>query len=492
MRALFVVWLSILMLGTTVAVQAATTETLSPTLGHPSTVVSLSGAGFGASEAVDVYFDTVDTLLLVSSNTGTISGSITIPASALPGLQYITAVGRRTGDAAQTTFDVGTPWTQFGYGAAHAALNPFENVLSAATVASIGPEWINPGGSMGSTGATVAVNFGTAYVATHTGIEALSTSTGNVLWSSAAPGVVTAAPTLSGGVVYVSSNSNKTIFALNPLNGTVIWSAVLDNSSVSSPAVANGIIYVGCFDSKVYALSASTGRTVWTYTTGAYVNTTPTVVNGVLYLGSRDGNLYALNATSGALLWKYTTGGPIETTPAVANGVVYVGSDDFNVYAIEAQGSAPGTLLWKYTTGADVFASPAVANGTVYVGSDDGTFYALDAHAGSLNWSIATGGGVFGNGARSAAVANGVVYFTSIDNTFYAVDIYGDILATAVTGPTYLGSPTISDGVAYIPALGGSIYAFALPPNLNGNAVRLNAPPRPASLHPNLRLRVSP
>jgi outer membrane protein assembly factor BamB len=202
--------------------------------------------------------------------------------------------------------------------------------------------------------------------------------------------------------------------------------------------------------------------------------------------------LYAVNATSGALIWKYGTPGTfcpcsIETSAAVANGVVYFGADDANVYAIEAQGPAQGKLLWKYTTGNYLYASPAVANGTVYVGSSDDTFYALDAHAGTLNWSLTTGGFV-----NTAAVANGVVYFTSQENTFYAVDIYGDILATAVIGPTYLGSPAISDGVAYVAVHGGNVYAFSLPPNLNGNAVRLNAPPRPASLHPDLRLRVSP
>jgi predicted membrane protein len=51
----FLLALSIFVLGTTIAAQAATTVSLSPTLGHPSTVVSLSGASFGASEAVAIY-----------------------------------------------------------------------------------------------------------------------------------------------------------------------------------------------------------------------------------------------------------------------------------------------------------------------------------------------------------------------------------------------------------------------------------------------------
>ncbi len=134
-----------------------------------------------------------------------------------------------------------------------------------------------------------------------------------------------------------------------------------------------------------------------------------------------------------------------------------------------------------------MYASPAVANNTVYIGSNDGNLYALDANTGSVHWSVSTGAQV-----RGAAVANGVVYFTSANQTFYAVDAaYGGILATAVTGQTFFGSPSISDGVAYVAALGGSIYAFSLPPNLNSNAIP-HAAPRPSSLHPDLRLRVSP
>ncbi len=262
MRVPFLLWLPILVLTTTVAGQAATTVNLSPTSGHPSTVVTVSGTSFGDNEAVDVYVDTVDTLLLVASSTGSISGSITIPASAAPGTHDITAIGRHSGDAAQTTFDVGSPWSQFGYSAAHTSANPWENALSPSNVASIGPKWINPGGSLGSTGATVAVNFGTIYASTETGIEALSSSTGGVLWSYTAAGTVFASPTLSAGVVYVGSESTDTLYALNATTGAKIWSVVLGGAIYSSAAIANGIVYVGCDDDKVHALNASTGKAI--------------------------------------------------------------------------------------------------------------------------------------------------------------------------------------------------------------------------------------
>jgi outer membrane protein assembly factor BamB len=87
----------------------------------------------------------------------------------------------------------------------------------------------------------------------------------------------------------------------------------------------------------------------------------------------------------------------------------------------------------------------------------------------------------------------GVVYVTSQNYMLYAVNAAdGPILATAAPGFTLFGSPSVSDGVAYVATYAGGIYASSLLPNLNTNAARRNAPPLPASLHPDSRLRVAP
>jgi hypothetical protein len=46
--------------------------------------VRVSGAGFGPFEAVDVYFDATDQLVVVASRTGTFSGiTVQVPTSAV-------------------------------------------------------------------------------------------------------------------------------------------------------------------------------------------------------------------------------------------------------------------------------------------------------------------------------------------------------------------------------------------------------------------------
>ena len=67
--------------------------------------MTVSGAGFGAYEAVDIYFGTADQALASASGTGNFAGlAVQVPASAVPGRAYLTAVGRHSGLSAQAQF----------------------------------------------------------------------------------------------------------------------------------------------------------------------------------------------------------------------------------------------------------------------------------------------------------------------------------------------------------------------------------------------------
>ena len=130
-------------------------------------------------------------------------------------------------------------------------------------------------------------------------------------------------------------NPYETVLGVNNVSGLQLkWKSILGNvlyeSNIqSSPAVVNGVVYVGSDSNRTLsALNAITGAQLWSYATGSNVNSSPAVVNGVIYVGSQDGNVYALNADTGAKLWSYATEDlyPVTSSPAVVNGVVYVGS----------------------------------------------------------------------------------------------------------------------------------------------------------------------
>ncbi len=458
---------------------AASIVTPVPASAHPSQTVSISGSGFDSSEAVDVYFDTTDTLLAVSAADGTLAGSITVPASAAPGAHSITAIGRRSSDAAQHALTVSTAWTQFGFGAAHVGVNPFENTLSTSTASTLGTLWSL---SAGATGGTPAVTSDRVYVGTNSGVAAFHTATGATSWNKNLGANFTASPTMVGNTLYIGDLSGN-YYALNAATGATVWKVKLTGAFYGSAVVANGIIYVGSYAGSFYALKATTGAVVWSYALSSGTDSSAALANGNVYFGAFDDNIYCLNAASGALVWSYTTGGHVESAPAIANGTLYVGSDDAKIYAIGTSGANAGFLLWSYTTGGQIYASPTIYSNRVYIGSADGKLYALNARDGSLYFSFPTNGVV-----RSAVSANGVVYFTSQDNLAYAITTYGGVLATGSTGADYFGSPAVSDGRLFIATSAGTLYAFA--PNAGNDSVPAHAP-RPSSLRPDFTLPVT-
>ena len=199
-------------------VLAAPSLKLSKTSGPPTTNITVSGSGFTASSLIDIYFDTTDTVLVVSSSTGTLSKiALQVPAAAQPGKHWVTAAVRASGIAAQKSFLVRTNWVERGFTPKNKRSNLYENVLNPSTVGSIDVDW--------------------------------SFATGNAVYSS---------PAVANGVVYVGSYDDN-VYALNATTGVKLWSFPTGSAVYSSPAVANGVVYVGSEDSNLYAFDQAGG-----------------------------------------------------------------------------------------------------------------------------------------------------------------------------------------------------------------------------------------
>ena len=392
--------------------------TVSRTAGPPTDKVTVGGTGFGASEAVDIYFDKTDRALATAQPGGSFSGiSLTVPGSATPGTHWITGVGRHSGLAAQTTFIVETNWTEFNFGPQRHGYNPTENVLNVSNV-----------GSM------------------------------QMFWSYQTSGSIFSSPAVANGVVYFGSDDNN-LYALNAATGQLKWSYRTFGQIPSSPAVANGVVYVGSLDSSLYALKAATGQPIWGFPTGGPISSSPAVANGVVYVGSQDNNLYAFNAATGQQLWNFPTNNqtPFWSSPAVADGYVYVASQDSNLYAISA---TTGFVVWSLSTGVDssfLLTTPAVANGVVYVAST-WFLYAISATTEQQIWSAPIAQGNIG-GNVSVAVANGVVYVSGASLApgtfqwcaFNAATGQQIWVATSAGDTGFIGpsSPAVANGAVY-------------------------------------------
>jgi outer membrane protein assembly factor BamB len=455
---------------------------LSATSGTPSSVITVSGSGFSAKEAVDLYLGTTDEAVVSTSATGSFSyQGFAIPSSSQPGTQWITAIGRRSGLSAQDAFDVSTNWSQFGFGSASQRDNPYEDTLNTTNAAQLGLAWKFT--TDGSVPSSPAVVDGIVYVGSDDGnVYAINATTGAKVWSFSTGGEVQSSPAVVNGRVYVGSN-NGFLYALNASTGAMYWSfETTAGDPVASPVVQGGVVFVGSEDGHFYALNATTGVQRWSVTTPSGISAAPAVANGIVYIASGNGFLYALNASTGAEIWLYYSGSQVYT-PAVVDGIVYFTSYNGDVQALNASSDV---LLWSDNTGGTIDSSPAVADGVVYVATaTTHEVLALNSLTGTQVWSYDPGDTV----TSSPSVANGVVYFGCWNANVYALAAAtGAVLWDYPTGSEVGSSAAVANGVVYIGSQDATLYAFDLEAGLtSSNDVRIN----PGTLHPDRSLHLT-
>jgi outer membrane protein assembly factor BamB len=436
-------------------------------------------------------------------------------------------------------------WSQFRGGAAHTGYNPYEAVLSKSNADSLGVMWKGAtGGPISSSPAVAAAEInGSAtlvvYVASEDGylyafdaIACVGHPSCAPIWSPLYLGGAThsspalATETINGtqtAVVYVASYSGM-LYAIDGAKGTQIWQAPLYGSpAYSSPAVVGDVVYVVAGDlyGAVLAINATTGTQIWQGTLATNYPS-PAVSNGSVFAGDVYGYLSAFDANGCngqylcSPLWM---GFPLEqgfsmnSSAAVANGlvvqggnpnpIVYVGSSDGNLYAFDANGVQNCTIshgfkgcqpLWVGPTStiyysSSIGSSPAVAGGVVYVGADTAAsannLFAFDANGpfdGKANCTIIQGtttwscepfwvGATSGQVDSSPAVANGVVYVGADNGYLYAFDAIGmsgcsgtpvvcQPLGKVKTNDAKGSSPAVSNGFIYVGSGDGYLYGI--------------------------------
>jgi len=166
-------------------------------------------------------------------------------------------------------------------------------------------------------------------------------------WKSQTGGKVKSSPVISGGMVYVGSDSGK-LFALELKTGKEKWSVEItppEESKInvkwirSAPAVAEGIVVCGADDGVLRAFDTVNGKPKWEFKTAGRIRSSPAIIGNRVVFGSWDGRCYCVRLSDGKEYWRYRVGMPgvrVYAPPAVAAGRVYVGAfEDFDIWALD-------------------------------------------------------------------------------------------------------------------------------------------------------------
>ena len=180
-------------------------------------------------------------------------------------------------------------WPMSGQNLANTRNQPAERTFSTTTAAQLVPKWVATTG--GSVSATPAVDGNAVYVPDWGGnLFRFNAATGHVVWqhqiaeyNGIAGSVSRTGPAVDGGSVFVGSQTGGDLIAVSAKTGAKLWVTQLDAHPdavvTSAPVVANGVIYVGVssseessaanpayacctFRGSVVALDEATGRII--------------------------------------------------------------------------------------------------------------------------------------------------------------------------------------------------------------------------------------
>jgi len=444
---------------------------LSASTGTPLKVLQISAAGFHASTAMDIYFDTTDQALAITTAKGLISMKIQVPASAQPGVHWVSLVARGTNIAAQAAFTVNTNWPMAGFSSPGRNSNAYENTIDTTNVSHLTDDWTKPSGGFANPSPFVESN-GDVFVGDVTGMIHAYSSKGALLWTGM-PGssLQSVTPVVYSGHVYFGgANGNVYNYAVGCRTDggicTPVWTKSVGTAVTGSLRVYGGKLYAPSSDGSIHVLNPSTGAAgtpVFGIDTNHGAVTTPLsfASDGTFYYGAGTAIEYRTSNGSSGVSARGGTVSPI----TVANGSAYFTSGDGKITEFGGAGWSAAT------SGTNCAPAPAIANDLVYAGGCT-SLAAFEAGRGTLRWSVTTAGPVFG-----VSVANGVLYGcvgtgAGFGGTVFAYDAsYGGLLWSG--GQCVGGAPIIANGTVFTAF--ASITAYRLP-GFNADAV----PARPA------------
>ncbi|MCD4776711.1 MAG: PQQ-binding-like beta-propeller repeat protein, partial [Candidatus Aegiribacteria sp.] len=249
--------------------------------------------------------------------------------------------------------------------------------------------------------------------------------TGVRIWANGIADHSGSTPIVVNDRVFCASNTfGPTVSCLDASNGNVIWSQSLPSTMTSCMALWNGMLFVPTFhiDAALYALDTDDGSIIW-QNDDAYIgfwDSSPVVVDGMIYINGISGHTLAINAINGNTEWDVDLSpGNADATSAYFDGRLFFAHNGppGPYYCLDA---TDGSTLW--TAPYNQHGSSGIADGLVFFGeyhpvADSASVIALDCETGNLVWSYQTGGEWF---AGSPSITDGVVYMPAHDGLLYA------------------------------------------------------------------------
>lgn len=226
-------------------------------------------------------------------------------------------------------------------------------------------------------------------------LQAINARSGQPLWDYrglpepaaysrvAAPSVfgsVLIAPFTSGELTAISTQSHKPAWGQTIIGGGLNQGGMQFNTISGEVIIANRHVYASVPSGLTIALDGVSGQTIWQHEMGSAK--TMLSVGNYLYMIDTNAILYALDKQDGGIIWKRQldkyqdtdekTGNIEWTSPLMTNGNIITFSNIGTALIINA---TDGTVIHRNNDAPETIIDPAIANGKLYLHAKDGNVY---------------------------------------------------------------------------------------------------------------------
>jgi outer membrane protein assembly factor BamB len=226
-------------------------------------------------------------------------------------------------------------------------------------------------------------------------LQAINATSGQPLWdyrglpepaaysrvaSASVYGAVLIAPFTSGELTAISTESHKPAWGQTVIGGGLNAGGVQFNTISGEVIISNRHVYASVPSGLTISLEGITGKTVWKNEIGSAK--TMLSVADYLYLIDTNATLYALDKENGGIIWKRQldryqdpedkTGNIEWTSPLMSNGKIVVFSNIGKALMLDASN---GTVIHNEKNAPETIIDPVIANGILYVHAKDGYVY---------------------------------------------------------------------------------------------------------------------
>ncbi len=246
----------------------------------------------------------------------------------------------------------------------------------------------------GGVGGGLAYEGGRLYVTTTFGeLASMDAARGSLFWRKRLEVPVRAAPTVSGGKIFVAGVNNE-VQALSINDGSSLWKyqgvgEQAARAASTSAAVSGNTVVVPLTTGEILAFDTSSGLSNWgdalsgsSRFSGASVLTDiagrPVIQDGRVYAIAHAGSMGAFDLRSGEILWSLAVSGT--ETPWLAGEYLYT---IVNKNVLAAVSKTKGRPRWSYRLSeGGTWAGPVMGNGLLVAASGEGSLVFVSAETG--------------------------------------------------------------------------------------------------------------